>query len=122
MGALHLRRIRELITAVVHARRPGDPNLHLLSGLQLFSAEDADELHDGLHPSSHGYARIADRFVELACRTGPFAERLPACRVDRSLRQPQERFEARKTEPSGRLVRNTTMNDVSASGPESGRC
>ena len=73
-GALHLARIRELITATVDARRSaGDPHLHLLDGVVLFGPDDVHDLSDGLHPNEAGYARIADRFLALAGgRGGPF--------------------------------------------------
>jgi hypothetical protein len=73
-GALHLVRIRELIEGVVQARRAaGDEALHLLDGLALFGPADAGDLSDGLHPNEAGYARMADRFFDLAFGVGrPF--------------------------------------------------
>ncbi|MET0739290.1 MAG: GDSL-type esterase/lipase family protein [Acidimicrobiales bacterium] len=73
-GALHLVRIRELIEAAVDARRAaGDEHLHRLDGPALFGPGDADDLPDGLHPNEAGYARMADRFLDLAFGAGgPF--------------------------------------------------
>ncbi|MCU1353981.1 MAG: GDSL-like Lipase/Acylhydrolase family, partial [Acidimicrobiales bacterium] len=74
-GALTLRRIRDLLTEIAAARQAdGDRNLHLLSGLDLFGADDVDDLPDGLHPNPAGYARIADRFERYAFAPegGPF--------------------------------------------------
>ncbi|MBL8776035.1 MAG: lipase [Acidimicrobiales bacterium] len=75
-GALHLVRVRELMAAAVAARRDaGDEHLHLLDGPALFGPADAGDLPDGLHPNEAGYARMADRFLELAFGAGrPFAE------------------------------------------------
>ena len=73
-GALHLVRIRELMDAAVSARRAaGDEHLHLVDGQALFGPADAGDLPDGLHPNEAGYARMADRFLELAFGAGaPF--------------------------------------------------
>jgi hypothetical protein len=73
VGALSLRRIRELETEIVTARRSTDPNLHLLSGLDLFGPGDVDDLPDGLHPNAAGYQRMGDRFHAWAFEAGPFA-------------------------------------------------
>jgi hypothetical protein len=71
VGALTLRRIRELMGSVVEAR--SDPNLHLLDGLSLLGPGEEDLLPDGLHPNAAGYALMADRFYDLAVRKGPFS-------------------------------------------------
>ena len=75
LGALSLRRIREVMAAVVAARREaGDGNLHLVDGLALFGPDDVGDLPDGLHPNPAGYQRIGDRFFDLAFGPGgPFA-------------------------------------------------
>jgi hypothetical protein len=74
LGALTMTRVRELITDVVTARQADDKDLHLLSGLSLFGAEDAASLPDGLHPSAAGYSTMATRFLELVFRgRGAFA-------------------------------------------------
>ena len=72
LGALTLRRIRELLEIVVAQRQ--DPNLHYLHGHELFGPDDVGDLPDGLHPDSGGYRRIGERFHALAfADTGPFA-------------------------------------------------
>lgn len=64
MGSLSLKRIRELITQVVKARRTaGDGNLHYVDGLSLFGPADAGDLPDDLHPNPAGYVRIGERFA-----------------------------------------------------------
>lgn len=60
VGALTLRRIRQLVELVATTRQ--DPHLHLLSGLSLFGEADVEDLYDGLHPNAEGYLRMADRF------------------------------------------------------------
>lgn len=60
---LTLQRIREMLVAVVGARRAaGDTHLHHVDGLQLFGADDEHLLHDRLHPSPEGYALLGQRF------------------------------------------------------------
>jgi lysophospholipase L1-like esterase len=67
VGALTLRRIREIAAEVVASRlNAGDVNLHLISGLDLFGPEDAGDLYDGLHPTADGYRRIGQRFFARA--------------------------------------------------------
>lgn len=76
LGALTLRRIRELDRQVVADRRADDPNLHLLEGTELFGPDDVGDLPDGLHPNAAGYQRMGERFVEAAFAPGrPFADR-----------------------------------------------
>jgi lysophospholipase L1-like esterase len=66
VGALTLRRIREIEAEVVESRRSaGDENLHLVNGLDLFGSADVGDLYDGLHPTSDGYRRIGRRVHEL---------------------------------------------------------
>jgi len=76
VGALSLSRIRELLELVVTSRREqGDDRLSLVSGLDLFGADDVADLPDGIHPNSHGQSRIAERFERLTFGAGrPFAE------------------------------------------------
>jgi hypothetical protein len=70
-GTLSLRRIREIEAEVVKARRDaGDPNLHLVDGLELFGPNDAGDLYDGLHPNAGGYRRIGERFYAIAFGPG----------------------------------------------------
>ena len=75
LGALSLTRIRTLLEIVVAQRRQlGDMQLHSLHGHELFGADDVDDLHDGLHPSSAGYERMGERFTAYAfAPDGPFA-------------------------------------------------
>lgn len=74
VGALTLRRIRELEREVVAARQVSDPNLHLLEGPELFGPDDVGDLPDGLHPNAAGYRRMGERFFDLAFSAGgPFA-------------------------------------------------
>ena len=78
-GALTLQRVRERLAGVVEARQ--DPHLHLVSGLDLFGAQDLVHLPDLLHPDQEGYDLIAQRFGRLVFEgNGPFAHlaRLPA--------------------------------------------
>jgi lysophospholipase L1-like esterase len=47
----------------------------LVSGLDLFGADDVADLPDGIHPNPDGQVRIADRFERLAFGAGrPFPE------------------------------------------------
>lgn len=75
VGALSLRRIRELISMVVGSRQAnGDANLHLLDGLSLFGPDDVADLPDLLHPNAAGYRRMGERFHAMAfAGGGPFA-------------------------------------------------
>ncbi|HZN15988.1 MAG TPA: GDSL-type esterase/lipase family protein [Acidimicrobiales bacterium] len=75
LGALTLRRIRELEAEIVTARRgAGDEHLHLLPGPDLFGPDDVADLPDGLHPNAAGYQRMGDRFHAWAFEDGPFRE------------------------------------------------
>ena len=70
-GSLTLRRIRRLVAKLVEKRRElGDANLHALDGLALFGEADVADLPDGLHPNAAGYARMGERFADLAFRPG----------------------------------------------------
>jgi hypothetical protein len=75
LGALTLRRIRELEAELVAARQAaGDRHLHLLQGPDLFGPDDVGDLPDGLHPNAAGYQRMGERFHALAFQgDGPFA-------------------------------------------------
>jgi hypothetical protein len=74
---LTLVRIREMVEQIVGARRAaGDEHLHTFSGLDLFGADDVDELYDRLHPTEEGYRRIGERFAAKAFGPGgPLAVR-----------------------------------------------
>lgn len=79
VGALTLRRIRELLADVVAARqRAGDSNIGLIDGLELFGPDDVDDLPDGLHPNDAGYVRIGERFHGLAFGPGGLFEPVAA--------------------------------------------
>ncbi len=65
-GGLPLRRMRELLQAVVAARiSAGDGAIRYLSGLELFGEADAADLPDDLHPNTAGYRRMGERFHAL---------------------------------------------------------
>lgn len=71
LTCLTLTRIRTMMATVVDLRRQlGDGNLYYLDGLELFSADDAADLPDDLHPNAAGYARMGHRFAELAFGAG----------------------------------------------------
>ncbi|MEI8238997.1 MAG: GDSL-type esterase/lipase family protein [Actinomycetota bacterium] len=72
---LTLRRIREMLAAIVEQRRAaGDSTLSYLDGLTLFGAAEESMLHDRLHPSPEGYALIGRRFADVVFgEHGPFA-------------------------------------------------
>ena len=76
VGAMSLARVREQLAFHVNARQlRGDTHLYYLDGLRLFSAEDAHDLPDALHPNAAGYKRIAERFFEAAFSAGgPFSD------------------------------------------------
>lgn len=74
LGALTVRRIRELERQVVESRQADDPNLHFLEGTALFGPDDVADLPDGLHPNAAGYQRMGERFFDLVFSgAGPFA-------------------------------------------------
>lgn len=60
---LNLTIARDLTEKVVSMRQATDPNLHLMSGLDLFGPEDAGDLPDDLHPNAAGQVRIGERFA-----------------------------------------------------------
>jgi hypothetical protein len=72
-GCLTLQRVRKLIARVVSDRK--DARLGYLDGLSLFSAEDAHDLPDDLHPNPAGYIRMGERFAESAFGANGFFSR-----------------------------------------------
>ncbi len=71
-GGPSLARMRELLEGVVEARvRSGDEHIRYLSGLELFSAADAPDLPDDLHPNAAGYRRMGERFYAQVLGPGP---------------------------------------------------
>jgi hypothetical protein len=70
-NSLTMRKMRAAIETVVMVRQElGDENLHYLSGLELFGADDAGDLPDHVHPNDAGNQRIAERFVRHAFADG----------------------------------------------------
>ncbi|GAT74985.1 hypothetical protein MHM582_3494 [Microbacterium sp. HM58-2] len=72
-AALTLDASRAAIRHVVAARRPSDPQLHLVEGSALLSEADADLLADGVHPTDAGHRMMAERFVRLTATHPAFA-------------------------------------------------
>ena len=75
-GRLTLRLVRDAL-ATVAGRRADDPHLHLLDGLALYGAADAEEhpLPDALHPDAATHRLIGERFAARAfAPDGPFAD------------------------------------------------
>ena len=60
---LNLAMTREIVERVVAHRLNDDKRLYLMSGLDLFSADDAHDLPDDLHPNASGYLRMGQRFA-----------------------------------------------------------
>lgn len=66
-GALTLEVVREATAEVFEQRRAEDPNLHLLSGLELYGPDDEARhpLPDGLHPVPETHQEMGTRFARL---------------------------------------------------------
>ena len=65
-GGLSLARMRDLLAQAVATRQAmGDDAVRHLSGLALFGEADAADLPDDLHPNTHGYRRMGERFHAL---------------------------------------------------------
>ncbi|WP_022891551.1 SGNH/GDSL hydrolase family protein [Agromyces subbeticus] len=66
-GKLSLATIRTELRDIVDRRRPEDPNLSYLDGLELYSERDAQRmpLPDNLHPGPDAQHHIGERFAEL---------------------------------------------------------
>nr|WSY57375.1 GDSL-type esterase/lipase family protein [Streptomyces sp. NBC_00886] len=73
-GKLTLTVIRDELARIVRQRAAGDPNLHYLDGLDLYSEADHAELPlpDNLHPDPATHRRIGARFAQLALGGGTF--------------------------------------------------
>lgn len=70
-GGPSLKRMRELLEAVVAARvKSGDRHIRYLSGLELFGPADRADLPDELHPNTAGYQRMGERFHKLMLGPG----------------------------------------------------
>ena len=64
-GGMTLTQMRTTLSSIADTwQRMGDVNIHYLSGLELFSAADAADLPDDLHPNAAGYIRMGERFFE----------------------------------------------------------
>ena len=63
IGELTLKRIRSLLFDAVKARSATDSNIFYMNGLELFNAEEALSMPDGIHPDAAGYERIAQNFL-----------------------------------------------------------
>ncbi|MGD7789503.1 SGNH/GDSL hydrolase family protein [Propionibacteriaceae bacterium Y1700] len=67
--------LREIGDFVVEAtellRKHGDADLHLLEGPTVLGPDDADRLHDGLHPDTEGYALMASRIAPVVRKLLP---------------------------------------------------
>jgi hypothetical protein len=73
-GRLTLRVVRDALAAVA-GRRSDDPHLHLVDGLSLYGAADAEvhPLPDALHPDAATHRLIGERFAASAFGAGgPF--------------------------------------------------
>ncbi len=76
-GKLTLAVIRQETERVYQDRAASDPHLHLLSGLELYGANDAKThpLPDALHPDAETHRLIGERFARHAFgETAPFAQ------------------------------------------------
>jgi len=62
-GSLNLPRIRTVLEELTVKR--DDPQLHFLSGLELFNEGDISMMPDQLHPNAEGYRLMGDRFAKL---------------------------------------------------------
>jgi lysophospholipase L1-like esterase len=87
-GDLSLNDMRAILKEVVEARRArGDAAIDYVDGRDLFGVGDLDHMPDGLHPSPHGYALLAERIAaQLA---------IPSRTSDSASRQNPQSLEAR---------------------------
>ncbi|WP_066684032.1 GDSL-type esterase/lipase family protein [Caulobacter sp. CCH9-E1] len=75
-GALTAVDVRRILQEVVAQRRAeGDTALAIIDGSTLFSAEDAGDLADAVHPNARGHETMAERFFDAAFQNGLFSGR-----------------------------------------------
>ncbi len=69
-SGLTLSQVRTIVADVTTAARADDPDVHLIDGRDILSADEAHLMPDGLHPDGTGYELMASR---LAPRLAEFA-------------------------------------------------
>ncbi|MET9552232.1 lipase [Streptomyces sp. NPDC006645] len=74
LGALTLTTVRESLRDLVAQRRKTDPALSHLDGRELLGADEAADLHDGLHPNAAAYLRMGTRFADIVSARSSVAE------------------------------------------------
>ncbi|HLR28147.1 MAG TPA: SGNH/GDSL hydrolase family protein [Ruania sp.] len=62
-AGLTLAQMRQMVSDAVHVLTEHDAHLSLIDGLEILPAADAYLLEDGLHPSTAGYAVMAERLA-----------------------------------------------------------
>ncbi|MGW6281258.1 SGNH/GDSL hydrolase family protein [Kribbella sp. NPDC055071] len=78
---LTLRRVREIVERVVTRRTiAGDTAIHYVDGLTVLGVDEADLLHDGIHPGPEAQPLIGKRFATALASVGVTSERLGAGR------------------------------------------
>ncbi|SEE65761.1 GDSL-type esterase/lipase family protein [Ruania alba] len=61
-GGLTLAEVRQIVgEAAANVIERGDPDLHIVDGLQIIGPDDAHLMPDGLHPGPEGYRLMAER-------------------------------------------------------------
>src|SRR5699024_11653149 len=71
---LTLAQTRQMVADAVHVLTEHDARLSLIDGLEILPAADAHLLEDGLHPSTAGYAVMAERSEERRVGKGQLAQ------------------------------------------------
>ncbi|WP_129665694.1 SGNH/GDSL hydrolase family protein [Phytoactinopolyspora endophytica] len=65
-SGMTLKEIRDHVKDAVHLlHHCGDPDIHLLNGLDVLGPEHRDRLFDNLHPDAHGYELMADKITPV---------------------------------------------------------